>query len=39
VPQQGVLQQTSPQPDVSDPVQQVLPAQPLAGGLQAVAPH
>jgi hypothetical protein len=28
-----------PQPDVSDPRQQVLPAQPLAGGLHAVPPH
>lgn len=37
--QQGVRQQTSPQPDVSDPRQQVLPAQPLAGGSQTVAPH
>jgi hypothetical protein len=39
LPQQELLQHTLPQPDVSAPRQQVLPAQPLAGGLQAVPPH
>jgi hypothetical protein len=38
-PRQGLLRQTLPQPDVSDPRQQVLPAQPLAGGSLTVAPH